>query len=87
MEEVIDLAAKDVVKLLTVDGPRIANRPYGSKPLSSQEIHQDWLANKDDANYWADRLKKAAVTKGPLNAMKELLDWDRRMRSKTDGST
>jgi len=42
---------------VTDDGPKIANRNFFTNKVSTNDRQQDWLAGKEDPNWWLPQIQ------------------------------
>lgn len=81
LEEDVDTAAKELVRMVKEEGPKILNRPVGSKPIPRAEQHAEWRVSAHDINWWGQKLEKLlGAGRSPEQATLELLDFDEKMR-------
>lgn len=82
LEEDVETAAKELVRMVKEEGPKMMNRPIGSKPVPRKEQHAEWQMNAHDANWWSQRFEKLLATgRSPEQAVAELLDFDDQMKA------
>ena len=73
VEEIAEWAEEQVNQV----GPTILNRPPGSKPLSKEEDHQDWMDAMMNPALLQEMFDSLASVYGVENAALEILAWDK----------
>ena len=91
IERRINLAAQELARRNMSEGPSIVNRPIGSKPLTDDDILNDYQSMLADPAMVADRYIKRAAQVGENLALAELVEFHDRgyklLEKRANGST
>ena len=80
-EEDIESVAKEIVKTINEDGPKVMNRPLGSVPVPKEDQKSEWMLAQDNMDYWSGRMQ-ALMNQGygAEQAALKLLEFHEEMR-------